>query len=117
MALAAQIPDLELFAIAQEQLKQQAAVLGGNVVLACAERFAAVNPAMLIHDQEVTAPEREGDLAGDHLVREFLDREHVRLIESRFGEHLGGEPDESEALRFVVQDGERPYRWTSRGWH
>lgn len=62
---------------------------------------------MLVHDQEVTALERVRDLASDHLVREFLGRVGVLLVESRLGQHLGGEPYEPAIIGFAVQDGGR----------
>lgn len=67
-----------------------------------------MNPVVLVHDQDVTALEREGDLPGGQLVREFFGCVGVCLIESGLGEqHLGGEPDESEIRGFTVQDWER----------
>ncbi|MFD4977210.1 hypothetical protein [Streptomyces sp. NPDC058424] len=75
-----------------------------NVVLAGAERFAAVHVAVLVHDQEVAVLEREGDLSCDQLVRQLSGGVGVFLIECGLGEHLGGEPDESAVCGLAVQD-------------
>ncbi|MFE6760612.1 hypothetical protein ACFVDQ_44705 [Streptomyces sp. NPDC057684] len=87
-------------------MEQQAALLGCDIVLALGERLAAVDPSVLVHDQEVPALERVGDLPGDQLVCEFLGRLGVLVVEFGLGEHLGGEPHEPEVLGLPVQNGE-----------
>ncbi|MFE7159009.1 hypothetical protein [Streptomyces sp. NPDC057636] len=93
----------------QEQLEQQAALLGCDIVLALGERLAAVDPSVLVHDQEVPALERVGDLPGDQLVCEFLGRLGVLVVEFGLGEHLGGEPHEPESSGSPSRTGKGVY--------
>ncbi|MEV6974577.1 hypothetical protein, partial [Kitasatospora sp. NPDC093806] len=57
--------------VPQEQLEEQPAIVRRHVALAVAERFTAVDAAVLVQEQQVATLERERGLPRGQLLREF----------------------------------------------